>query len=139
MLLLLFFPFFETSRVASIVFILLYTTALLSGVYAISYDVRYIAVGMLLVSPIIICHWSNIVLGSPALDILERVCTALFIVVHALCPARAGVQGAPGGSERNLRFDLRLYPDRDGLRFFLPAYRGRGARIFPFHLWAELD
>ncbi len=67
------------SRVGTVIFAILYSTILLSGIYAISYDARYIAIGILLGAPIIICQWSNIILNSPRLEILERVCITIFM------------------------------------------------------------
>lgn len=52
LLLILIFPFFETSRVGNLLFILLYSTVLISGIYAISYDARYLAVGILFAAPV---------------------------------------------------------------------------------------
>ncbi|HTL48321.1 MAG TPA: potassium channel family protein [Verrucomicrobiae bacterium] len=80
LLLILVYPFFEASRVTSVVFIILYTTVLLSGVYAISYDARYVALGMLLITPILVCQWSNIILNSPAIDMFGRACAAVFMM-----------------------------------------------------------
>lgn len=79
LLLILIFPFFETSRVGTFIFVILHTVVLLTGVYAISYDVRYIAIGTLLASPILVCTWSNVILGSPALDIVGRIADAIFM------------------------------------------------------------
>jgi voltage-gated potassium channel len=79
-LLMLVYPFFEMSRLGSVLYTMLFVTALLASVYAISYDVRYIAVGLLLVTPILICHLSNFILGSPAIEIIMRICTLIFMV-----------------------------------------------------------
>ncbi len=79
LLLILIFPFFETSRVGNLLFILLYSTVLISGIYAISYDARYLAVGILLAAPVLICQWSNIILNNASIDILARVCSVIFM------------------------------------------------------------
>lgn len=79
LLLILISPFLESSRVGSFFYILLHTAVLLTGVYAISYDARYIAVGTLLASPIIVCTWSNIILESPAIDLIARIAAAVFM------------------------------------------------------------
>lgn len=80
LVLIFFFPFFESSRVASVIFVILYTAVLLSGVYAISYDARYIAVGFLLVSPILVAQWSNIILGSREIDMVSQVGMTVFMI-----------------------------------------------------------
>lgn len=80
MLLMLVYPFFEMSRVGSVIYTFFFTASLLAGVYAISYDVRYIAVGMLLVAPILVCHWSNFILNSPSIEMVQRICTAVFMI-----------------------------------------------------------
>lgn len=79
LLLILIFPFMEMSRIGSVFFMLLYTTVLLSGIYAISYDVRYVAIGIMLASPILVCQWSNVILNSPELDVLGKLCAVFFM------------------------------------------------------------
>lgn len=80
MLLMLVYPFFELSRVGSVIYTFLFTAALLSGVYAISFEARTIAVGILLVTPILICHWSNFILNIPAIETVQRICTTVFMI-----------------------------------------------------------
>ncbi len=79
LLLILISPFLESSRVGNVLLILLHTAVLLTGVYAISYDARYIAIGTLLASPILVCGWSNVILESPAIDLMARIADAIFM------------------------------------------------------------
>ncbi len=80
LLLIFIFPFVENSTVGTMIYVLLYTSTLLTGVYAISYDARYMAIGTLLAAPILVCTWSNVILESPAILVAGRISAVLFMV-----------------------------------------------------------
>jgi voltage-gated potassium channel len=74
------FPYFEKTEVGSTILVVLFTAVLLSGIYAVSYDIRYVAVGILLAIPTFITGWSNAFTPGVSADMAWMVFMIVFLV-----------------------------------------------------------
>lgn len=80
-------PLLEDSILGSIVLLILFAFILLFGVYAISYDVRNIAISLMLAVPTFIVVWTETFQSSPSLLIARfilSIITILFILITIL-------------------------------------------------------
>ncbi|MBP9854940.1 MAG: hypothetical protein KBD53_08745 [Candidatus Omnitrophica bacterium] len=72
-------PFFE-ERSTAIIYLFLFTFVLLSGIYAVSYNIRHVAGGILLAAPTLITAWSNMFLQNKQILNAEMCFLAIFLV-----------------------------------------------------------
>ena len=80
LLLITVFPYFEKTEVGSTILVVIFTAVLLSGIYAVSYDVRYVAVGLLLAIPTFILGWSNAFTPKMATELAWMAFMIVFLV-----------------------------------------------------------
>jgi voltage-gated potassium channel len=80
LLLIIVFPYFEATEVGSTILVVLFTAVLLSGIYAVSYDVRYVAIGLLLAIPTFITGWSYAFTPVISSDLAWMVFMIVFLV-----------------------------------------------------------
>ena len=80
LLLITVFPYFEKTEIGSTILVVLFTAVLLSGIYAVSYDIRYVAVGLLLAIPTFITGWSNAFTPRVTADLSWMVFMIVFLV-----------------------------------------------------------
>ena len=78
-LLIILYPYFEATTVGSILVALLLTAVLLSGIYAVSYDFRYVAAGILLAIPTFVLSWSDFFSPSGVTTIAEQLFITVFL------------------------------------------------------------
>lgn len=74
------FPYFEKTEIGATILVVLFTAVLLSGIYAVSYDVRYVAVGLLLAIPTFILGWSNAFTPKTATELAWMAFMIVFLV-----------------------------------------------------------
>lgn len=72
-------PFFET-RELGIIFLMFFTTVLLAGVYAVSYNLRHVAGGVFLAVPTLITAWSNVFVHNPQIVVAEMLFLTFFLI-----------------------------------------------------------
>ena len=80
LLLITVFPYFEKTEIGSTILVVLFTAVLLSGIYAVSYDIRYVAVGLLLAIPTFILGWSNAFTPRITADLAWMIFMIVFLV-----------------------------------------------------------
>ncbi len=80
LLLITVFPYFEKTEIGATILVVLFTAVLLSGIYAVSYDVRYVAVGLLLAIPTFILGWSNAFTPLTATELAWMAFMIIFLV-----------------------------------------------------------
>jgi hypothetical protein len=71
-------PFFETNM-TGILYLFFFTGVLLSGIYAMSYNMRHVAGGILLAAPTLITAWSNVFIRDHKILNAELVFLAIFL------------------------------------------------------------
>ncbi len=72
-------PFFE-SNMMGIVYLLFFTFVLLSGIYAVSYNMRHVAGGVLLAAPTLITAWSNVFIRDQQILNAEMTFLTIFLM-----------------------------------------------------------
>lgn len=72
-------PVFEASQLG-ILYLVFFTFVLLAGIYAISYNMRHVAGGVLLAAPTLITAWSNVFIQDPQILSAQLVFIIIFMI-----------------------------------------------------------
>jgi len=72
-------PFFETNSTA-VIYLMFFAFVLLSGIYAVSYNMRHVAGGVLLAIPTLVTAWSNMFINDRQILNSEMVFLVIFLV-----------------------------------------------------------
>ncbi|MGE0267026.1 MAG: lipid asymmetry maintenance protein MlaB [Candidatus Omnitrophota bacterium] len=72
-------PFFEANSTA-VIYLLFFSFVLLSGIYAVSYNIRHVAGGVLLVIPTLVTAWSNMFIQDQQIMVAEMVFLVIFLI-----------------------------------------------------------
>jgi hypothetical protein len=86
-LLIILLPFLEDSILGSIVLLILFAVILLFGIYAVSYDIRYVATSLMLTVPTFIVIWTETFQSTPELLVARfalSTITLFFILITIL-------------------------------------------------------
>lgn len=72
-------PFFETHATA-LLYLIFFAFVLLAGIYAVSYNMRHVAGGVLLATPTLVTAWSNMFIRDPQIMNAEMIFLTIFLV-----------------------------------------------------------
>ncbi len=72
-------PFFETNA-TGIIYLAFFSFVLVSGIYAVSYNMRHVAGGVLLAAPTLITSWSNVFIQDQKILNAEMLFLTVFLV-----------------------------------------------------------
>jgi ABC-type transporter Mla MlaB component len=72
-------PFFESNSTA-IIYLAFFAFVLLAGIYAVSYNMRHVAGGVLIATPTLITAWSNMFLKNQQILNAEMVFLTIFLI-----------------------------------------------------------
>jgi hypothetical protein len=80
LLFILILPFFETSMLGTVLVMAFFTLVLLSGIYAVSYDMKAVKMGLLLAIPAFLSMWGEVFQPNKILELFGYVFLALFLI-----------------------------------------------------------